>query len=67
MAKARTEQREELPVVTSYSLVSGPVGWCVLTIQTQGSLVIDVQSTEPDMRAIAVEQFLLTTAKAYFV
>lgn len=66
MAKTRTEKREEsLPVVTALSLVRGKDGWQVLTLKVQGDKVLSVEATNPDMRAIALEQFRIRASKEF--
>jgi hypothetical protein len=70
MAKKRTEERKEetkesLPVVTALSLVKGKDGWQVLTLKIQGDIILDVHSTEPNMRAIALEAFKIAAAKEF--
>ncbi len=70
MAKRGTEKREDevteaLPVVTALSMVRTREGWRMLTFKIQGDKVLDVSATEPDLRAIALEEFRKTAAKEF--
>lgn len=72
MAEGRTEERkakeasqESLPVVTALSLVKGKDGWQVLTLKVQGDTILSVDSTEPNMRAIALEAFKIAASKEF--
>ena len=44
----------------------GNSGWVVLKMIIKGDRVIDVESSEPNLRAIAVEQLKIDTVKLFF-
>lgn len=53
----------EHPVVTSFSLIRKAGGWVVVTLKTQGDVVVSTEYTEPDMKAIAFERFRVMVAE----
>lgn len=60
---------EDLPTfdaVTLHQLPDmGNAGWVVLTMKIKGNKVIDVESSEPNLKAIAIEQLKINTVKLF--
>lgn len=60
----------ELPIldaITMYKLPDhGNHGWVVLRLKIQGDKVIDIETSEPNLRQIAIEQLKMDTVKLFF-
>lgn len=63
-------EASDLPIFKALSLYNlpdhGKSGWVVLTMTIQGDKVIGVESTEPNLRGIAIEQLKMDTVKQFF-
>jgi hypothetical protein len=51
----KIENKPEEPTIVSYSLVRNRGHWSVATITTQGNNVVSIELSEPDIKAIAIE------------
>lgn len=63
-------EASDLPIFKALSLYNlpdhGKSGWVVLTMTIQGDKVLDVESSEPNLRQIAIEQLKMDTVKQFF-
>ena len=63
-------EANELPVLTAVTLHKlegqGNNGWVVLRLTIQGDKVINVESSEPNLREIAIEQLKMDVVKNFF-
>ena len=61
---------QELPTFTAVTMHKmegmGNAGWVVLKMTIQGDKVLSVVSSEPNLRAIAIEQLKIDTVKLFF-
>ena len=65
MSKKSKQEQEQFPVLVSLCLVQVSGGWSVLTIHSQGDKVLNVESTEPDVKAVAMELYRIKSANLF--
>lgn len=70
MPEAPEIEAEELPILTAVTMYKlpdqGPNAWVVLKLKIQGDKVLEVESSEPNMRNIAIEQLKMDVVKQFF-
>ncbi len=57
--------KQEAKPEVAYSLVRTPAGWVASRIVIEGGKVVSRKKSEPDMRAIALENFQRLTLEAW--
>lgn len=62
--KQPEESNFEHPVITSFSMMRQAGGWVVVTIKSQGDVVISKEFTSPELKAITFERFRIMVSNA---
>ena len=65
-APTPTPNVDDIPSFTAVSLTRVPGGmWAVLTFTIDGDRVVNIESSEPNMRAIAIEELKIQTVNQF--
>jgi hypothetical protein len=63
------ETKEELPIIESISIYKlpdlGNNGWVVLKIKSQGDKIVDIASSEANLKEITIEQAKIEFIKMF--
>ena len=54
-----------LPIYTTYGITKEADGWVCLTIKSQGEKILSTEKTQPNLKAITLDEFKVLASKMF--